>query len=191
MYKATRGPLEGNWALACYIAVWPLAAAWYEAHRRQPIWNRLAHASFVIPIGAVLLIGTHLIWPLPFLSPMQDRITRQTAKDQLAGQLAEALPTYGRPVPVFVTTYQWTALLRFHGIDARQIDAISRPSHFTQVPDHPTDHDRAYVFSEGFLPPEYVVGFGIPRIVAKYPLVVRGQEVTIFWLIEYSKGAAE
>src|SRR5206468_4459208 len=30
LYKATRGPLEGNWALACYIAVWPLAAVLCE-----------------------------------------------------------------------------------------------------------------------------------------------------------------
>jgi len=26
-----------------------------------------------------------------------------------------------------------------------------------------------------------------PRIVARYPLVVRGQEVAVFWLMEYAR----
>ena len=90
---------------------------------------------------------------------------------------------------MFVPTYQWTALLRFYHIDARQIDGLTRPSHFTQDPQRPTDHDRLYAFSEGFLPDEYVPGY-VPRIVARYPLVVRGREVTVFWLLEYTRPAA-
>jgi 4-amino-4-deoxy-L-arabinose transferase-like glycosyltransferase len=188
LYKATRGPLEGNWALACYIAVWPLAAHWYETVRHSVHWRRFTAAAFGVPVAAVVLVAVHLVTPLPFLPPMHDRVTRQVAKVGLARQLAVDLPRAGDPAPVFIETYQWVALLRFHGIDARQIDGFSRPSHFTQTPERPTDHDRVYVFAEGYLPQEFVGGFPFPpRIVGKYPLVVRGREVAVFWLMEYAR----
>ena len=59
----------------------------------------------------------------------------------------------------------------------------------TQTPERPTDRDRVYVFAEGFLPPEYVAGFDPPRIVARFPLEVRGTPVTVFWLLEYARPA--
>jgi hypothetical protein len=43
------------------------------------------------------------------------------------------------------------------------------------------------VFAEGFLPERFVAGFGPPRIVGRFPLVVRGQDVGTFWLIEYAQ----
>jgi hypothetical protein len=148
----------------------------------------LTAATFFMPIGAVVILAIHLTWPLPLIQPMNDRISRQSSKMALAEKLAETLPNYGT-APVFVPTYQWTALLRFNHIDAHQIDGFSRPSHFTQKPERPTDRDRVYVFAEGFLPDEYVHGFQPARIVAKYPLVVRGNEVTVFWLLEYIKSS--
>jgi 4-amino-4-deoxy-L-arabinose transferase-like glycosyltransferase len=188
LYKATRGPLEGNWALACYIAVWPLAAHWYETVRHSPTWRKVTAAAFVVPVGTVLLLVAHLVRPVPFITPVQDRITRQSSKMDIACKVAADLPSAGDPAPVFADTYQWTALLRFQQIDAKQIDGISRPSHFTQTPERPTQYDRVYVFAEGFLPPEFVRGFPFPpRIVGRYPLVVRGQEVAVFWLMEYAK----
>src|SRR5262249_2391967 len=42
LYKVTRGQLEGNWALACYIAVWPLAAEWYARVKENRHWRRIA-----------------------------------------------------------------------------------------------------------------------------------------------------
>ena len=187
LYKAARGPLEGNWALACYIGVWPLAAEWYERAKGRAVWRRLTPAAFAVPAGAVVVLLVHLAWPLDFLPPAKDRITRQTGKSEVAQKLADALPGYGPPAAVFVPSYQWTALLRFHGIDARQIDGFTRPSHFTQTPEKPADRDRVYVFAEGFLPPEYTAGFGPARIVDRFPLMVRRQEVTVFWLLEYSR----
>jgi hypothetical protein len=187
LYKATRGPLEGNWALVCYIAVWPLAAHWYETVKRSARWRRLTAAAFLAPAAAVVIVSVHLVHPLGVIPPGHDRITRQACKVTVAKELAAALPRHGDPAPVFVPTYQWTALLRFHRIDARQIDGMSRPSHFTQLPERPADHDRVYVWSEGFLPPEFAAGFGTPKIVGKYPLMVRGKQVTVFWLLEYAR----
>src|SRR5258707_13996052 len=63
LYKATRGPLEGNWALACYIAVWPLAAVWYAGVRSR-VWRRCVRAGFAVPAGCVLLLAVHLVHPV-------------------------------------------------------------------------------------------------------------------------------
>ena len=184
LYKATRGHLEGNWALAMYISAWPLAAVMLERLKNPALARKLASASFAVPGGCVLILAVHLVHPIAALSPGADRITRQRSKDDLAGQLEVSL---WRNEPIFATSYQWTALLRFHHIDARQIDGLTRPSHFTQRPEGIQGHDRALVFSEGYLPEHYVEGFGPPRIVGRFPLVVRGEEVSVLWLIEYAK----
>lgn len=185
LYKATRGPLEGNWALACYIAVWPLAAVMVERATAQG--RRLALAAFAVPAACVAVLGVHLVSPLPVVSPEADRLTRQFGKDEVARQVADTLRTAGVNGPVYVPSYQWTALLRFHGVDARQIDGVTRPSHFTQTPERPTDRDHVYVFADGVIPAELVAGFAPPRPVAAYPLVVRGKLVGGFCLLEYSR----
>ena len=189
LYKAGRGHLEGNWALACYIAVWPLAAVWYERARASQTWRRLTVAAFAVPAGCVAVLAVHLVVPFAALTPQRDRVTRQSAKEDVARQLETALAGLAPGVPVYVPSYQWTALLRFHHIDARQIDGLTRPSHFTQRPERLDDKEAVYVFSEGFLPPEYVGGFGPARIKGKFPLVVRGEEVAVFWLLEYTRPA--
>jgi 4-amino-4-deoxy-L-arabinose transferase-like glycosyltransferase len=187
LYKAGRGHLEGNWALAVYIAVWPLAAEMFERTRQSVLARRLAYASFTVPAACVLLLAVHLVRPVALLAPGADRITRQRSKDDLVREVAASLDPAAIREPIFATSYQWTALLRFHHLDARQIDGLTRPSHFTQTPETIANHDRALVFSEGFLPEPYTAGFGPPRIVGRYPLVVRGEEVSVLWLIEYVK----
>jgi 4-amino-4-deoxy-L-arabinose transferase-like glycosyltransferase len=182
LYKATRGHLEGNWALAMFISVWPLAAVMFE--RATSLSRKLSVASFAVPAVCVVIVAIHLVHPFSALSPGADRITRQRGKDDLVREFAAAFPSHE---PVYATSYQWTALLRFHQVDARQIDGLTRPSHFTQFPETLADRDRVLVFTEGFLPPEHVKGFEPPRIVGKYPLVVRGHEVGVMWLIEYVK----
>lgn len=191
LYKATRGHLEGNWALAVYIAVWPLAAVMVERAREFRWQRRLAWGSFAIPAACVLLVAVHLVHPVSFLKPEADRLTRQWSKDDIARQVASRLAAQGEREPIFATSYQWTALLRFHRLDARQIDGITRPSHFTQHPDKLAGRDRALVFAEGFLPEEYVAGFAAPKILGRFPLVVRGEEVGVYWLIEYARPLPE
>src|SRR5260221_900240 len=137
--------MEGNWALAVYIAVWPLAAVMVERAKDSVHLRRLAWGSFAIPAGCVLVLAVHLVHPLSVLSPQADRITRQRSKDDIARQVAASLGRSGNE-PIFATNYQWTALLRFHRIDARQIDGLTRPSHFTQHPESLAGRDRVLVF---------------------------------------------
>lgn len=192
LFKATRGRLEGNWALACYIAVWPLVATWFETKRASLTWRRLTVSSFLPPLICVLLLGAHLLHPLPILPAANDRITRQYAKVDLAQQAAKSFAEMNlTDVPLFATDYQWTALLRYAGADAKQFAGLTRPSHFTmnayEPPLTPQQYSRSVVFAEGFIREPYIQGLNQPKILASFPLVVRGKQVSTFWLIEYTK----
>jgi 4-amino-4-deoxy-L-arabinose transferase-like glycosyltransferase len=181
--KAATGPLEGNWALAAYIGCWPVAGRWTDSTSRR--W--IAAVCFAVPVLATTILAVHLVQPIELVPPQQDRVTRQAAKVELARVVAGEVRRRGEVLPVYVPTYQWTALLRYQGIDARQLDGISRPSHFTARSEHVTDGDRAYLFSEGALPTAMTPGFAPPRIVATYPLIVRGETVSVFYLIRYER----
>jgi hypothetical protein len=185
LYKAARGPMEGNWALASYIGFWPVAAAWYASVRRSPTWRWLTAAGFLAPAGATLVCAVHLIHPLPLMPPHADRISRQPARLRVAQQAAAAAQREG--LPVYTPTYQWVALLRFYGADARQMDGVSRPSHFTTPPQHLADCDRALVFNECPLPDALAPGFCLPAVAGTYPLVVRGKAVNGYFLMRYTR----
>ena len=185
LYKAGRGPLEGNWALASYIGGWPVAAVWYARVSGSAAWRWLTAASFVVPAGAMALCLVHLARPLPLMSPKDDRVSRQAARMEIARRAAAVAKAEG--LPVYAATYQWTALLRFHGADARQMDGVSRPSHFTTPPRHLQGSDRALVFNETPLPEHLAVGFGPPAVAAVYPLVVRGETVGGYVLTRYTR----
>ena len=185
LVKATREPLEGNWALPCFVSVWPLAAEWY---RRRPsaAWRWLFRSAFVLPAGCVVVLAVHLVHPLGCFAPQEDRITRQEVKLALVKDVADALDRAGERGPVYVKSYQWTAVLRYGRIDARQLPGVTRPSHFTQHPDRPAG-DRVIVFADELVPQQYVPGYGPPTILGRFPLVVRGRELETYWLLEYSR----
>jgi 4-amino-4-deoxy-L-arabinose transferase-like glycosyltransferase len=188
LFKATRGRLEGNWAFPCFIACWPLAEAWYERARDWRGWRLATAAGFALPLGLTTALTWHLIAPISFLPPGKDRPYRQQARFEAARAVADDLRAAGHTGPVFVTTYQWAAVLRWHGVDARQIEGASRPSHFTSSVQSPAGLARAVVCSEGVLPPRLVEGFGPPRLVRHYPVMVRGAQCQELWWIEYSAG---
>jgi hypothetical protein len=186
LYKAARGPLEGNWALVSYIGFWPLAAVWF-AEVRERVWlRRFAAASFAVPLGCVLLIGVHLVKPVGLIPPVNDRITRQTEKYAIARGVESAFQSQAEPLPVYTPSYQWAAMLRFRSVPADQIPDVTRPSHFTQRPTYPTE-GRILVFSEGVLAARFLPGYGPPEIVQNYPLVVRGRLITAYQLLRYEK----
>ena len=187
LFKATRGPLEGNWALASYIAAWPLAAAWYESVRGRWAERWALPASFALPALVTLTVAAHLIHPLPIVSPTADRITRQTVKQQVADDLRAAIEARGERLPVYVETYQMASLLRFHGVDARQIDGASRPSHFTQTHDRVSDAPRAYVVWEHFPNQAQVNGCRLIERIAALPIMVRGELKAYYTLSLYTK----
>jgi 4-amino-4-deoxy-L-arabinose transferase-like glycosyltransferase len=187
LYKATQAPLQGNWALVMFVSFWPLAAVWYESVSRSKSWREWTVASFVIPAASVVTLTIHLLAPLPVIPIEGDRITRQYALNDATRQIAETIRQRGEPLPVFTPTYQITAWLRFQSLDGRQIDQISRPSHFTQHPEHLTDVDRAYVVAEHLLQPDYTAGFAEPQLIGKFPIVVRGEEWRSLQLFLYTK----
>jgi hypothetical protein len=120
------------------------------------------------------------------MPPAKDRPYRQWARMDAARAAADDLRAAGHTGPVFVTNYQWAALLRWNGIDARQIDGASRPSQFTNPPESPAGLARAVVCAEGVLPARLMEGFGPPKLVRHYPVVVRGVQCQELWWIEYS-----
>ena len=186
LYKATRGPLEANWALVAFVGFWPVAAAWYATRRSR--WTRWAgRSSMLIPATCTAILIVHLISPLAVIPPARDRITRQAERLKVAEAAADAIRAHGEPLPVYATSYQWTAMLRYEGADARQIAGATRPSNFTLTPERLGDVDRAYVFSEGPLVPDLAPGFGPPEIVANFPLVVRGTLITCYQVLVYTK----
>ena len=190
LFKATRGRLEGNWAFPCFIAGWPLAELWYSRARQWQGWRVATRAGFALPLGMTAALTWHLFAPIPWLPPEKDRPYRQWARMEAARAAAEDLRAANRMEPVFVTTYQWAALLRWHGIDARQIDGASRPSQFTTPPESPVGLAQAVVCAEGLLPERLVAGFGRPRLVRHYPVMVRGVQCQELWWIEYTAETA-
>lgn len=203
LYKATRGPLEGNWALISYVAFWPLAAEWYDSVRHKRFWRWGMPASFLLPALAMAFAVAHLAFQFPFIPPMKDRLIRQAKKYELALALKQELDRLPEKLPVYTDTYQWVATLRFCGIDAHQIDGLTRPSHFTQRSEHFTDVEKGYVFWDGdpwtFMPekPNRALlprdGIDEPRRVVGLPVDVRGERWAemVLWRYERKPAAGQ
>ncbi|HET6576405.1 MAG TPA: glycosyltransferase family 39 protein [Fimbriiglobus sp.] len=188
LYKAVRGPLEANWALACYVGFWPVAAYWYEGVRTSRRWRWAVAGSFVLPAGCVLVLFVHmLIAPLPFVKPRHDRLSRYAARQEAFAELASVIRRYDEPLPVFGVTYQTTARLRVNGVAAEQLAGATRPSNFTLRPHTLAEVDRALVVNEGPLPAALAPGFDPPRLVATVPVTVRGQAQTYYQLLLYTR----
>jgi hypothetical protein len=131
----------------------------------------------------------HMIEPLPVLPALQDRATRQWERMAIARAIADDLHAIGYSGPVYAESYQWTAVLRWHGIDARQIDESSRPSHFTEHGYPAPSEVRGFVFTEAPVRPLMLVGLGEPRSAVCYPLTVRGVEYPSCWILDYCEPA--
>ena len=187
LYKATRSPLEGNWALVSFIAFWPVAAAWYSTVNTSRFWRRSVASSFIPPIVCVLGLTLHFIHPLSIIPISGDRTSLQSARLAVIRQVAETLHARGETLPVYAPSYQLTALLRFHGQDARQIDGMTRPSHFTQQPRHLDEADRVYVVTEQPIPVELTSSLAPAELIASFPIMVRGTVVRTLLLQRYTK----
>lgn len=190
--KAIGGPLEGNWALAGYLAFWPMAARWYAGLDALPWVRRMqlriaGWFTFLAPAVSVAALGAHLVNPLPVISPNKDRVTRLHERAQVAERVAEFCDLDGERVPVFTPEYQWVALLRFHGLNAEQEPGVTRPSHFTQGGERMADHPAVYYLSNYPLPDGHADGFLPPELVRQFPLDVRGERYDTYKLWLYRK----
>lgn len=190
--KAVGGPLEGNWALAGYLAFWPVAARWYAGLDalawKWRICLRLAGwCTFLAPAVSVAALGAHLVSPLPVIEPSKDRVTRLNERQKVAEAVAEFCEREGEPLPVFTPEYQWVAVLRFHGLNAEQEPGITRPSHFTQGGQRMADHPAVYYLSNYPLPDGHADGFAPPVVVREFPLDVRGEHYDTYKLWLYRR----
>jgi 4-amino-4-deoxy-L-arabinose transferase-like glycosyltransferase len=187
LLKATRGRIEGNWAFPCYLACWPLAAEWYRQVRESAWWRWATRGGFAFPLVTSALFLIHVIEPLPVFPPSQDRSTRQWERMAVARAIAKDVQAAGYDGPVYTPNYQWTAILRWHGIDARQIDDTLRASHFTEHGCPPLDEIHGLVFAEAPEQPSEFHGLGPPQGAVCYPLVVRGVSLESCWVLDYSE----
>jgi 4-amino-4-deoxy-L-arabinose transferase-like glycosyltransferase len=178
LFKAARGPLEGNWALASYIAFWPVAGVWWAGRRSS--W--MLPSAFVVPALVTLVAAVHLAYPLWFIPPSSDRVTRQGVKFEVCRKIRDRIAARGEQLPIYVETYQMAARLRFLGLDARQVDGVSRPSHFTQLHEHPSDSRRGYIVWEGFPKAHQIDDARIVEIVEPFPVVV-GEQTQAYYML--------
>ena len=186
-YKAARGRLEANWPLVAYIGFWPLVCAWLEEVRESLWWRRLTYASFAAPLIATVVIAVHMARPIGALPPDKDRLTAQKVRFEVSHQMGEAVRRYGGSTPVFAPTYQWTSLLRFQHVEARQVPGLTRASHFTRDPTRMEQFPEVLVLHEGPLPPRFTTEFGPPELLDQFPIVVRGRFITLYQLLRYTK----
>ena len=187
LLKATNSHVEANWALVSFIAFWPLASVWYDAVSKSTFWRWSMRSAFIPSIVSVLLLTLHLLHPLPIIPTQGDRIYLQFSKVTVAREISETIRIRGENLPVYAPTYQWTSLLRFQGLNTRQIEGLTRPSHFTQPPRHLDQETQAYVVAENRLPEKFASGFAIPELIQDYPLVVRGTSERTVHLFLYTK----
>jgi 4-amino-4-deoxy-L-arabinose transferase-like glycosyltransferase len=188
LYKATRSRLEGNWAFPCYLACWPLAAELYRRVKEQVICRRLTALAFALPLGTSLFFAIHSIVPIPFTPVNGDRPTRQWAKLEIAKAIADDLHSVGYNGPVYAPTYQWVSLLRWYGVDARQNDGGSRPSHFTSQPTDPIDPRAFVVFLEvgEEKPKSPAYGLSSFRVFCTHQMIVRNQSGPYLHIVDCS-----
>jgi len=132
LVKASMGRVQANWAWGCYLAGWPLACEWYRRVGESAGWRAFTRFGFAVPVGVTAVMTAHLIEPVPLVPPNRDRAVAQIEKNRIAQAVATDLRARGYSGPVFVDTYQWTALLRWHGVDALQVPGRTRPSEFTE-----------------------------------------------------------
>ena len=188
LYKSTQTRLEGNWALVCFVAIWPLAAAWFDTVSGSKWWRWLTVSGFLPPVIAVMLIGIHLICPLTVIPPQLDRVYRQVAIHSATRDIADRIREAGQKTPVFADSYQMTAWLRFQSLPAQQEFGLSsRPSHFTRPPHRLTDVDQAFVVTQNEMPGELTEGFGPPELVTSVPVIIRGETIGMLNVRRYTK----
>lgn len=187
-YKAARTELEGNWGLVAFVSVWPVAAAWYATVDGSRFWSRMTAAGFLAPAIGVALLAIHLVSPLPIPTPERDRLAKFRGRWQMSQQLADVIRQQDEAIPVFHHTYQLTALLRFHGIDARQ-EGTTRPSHFTFPPEQMAEFPAAYLVTNPSTTPPQVSGMGAPELLGTFPTMARGKVVNECQLWRYARKA--
>ncbi|NBX76947.1 MAG: hypothetical protein EBQ92_10370 [Proteobacteria bacterium] len=187
-YKSTHHFLEANWGIVAYLSFWPLSSYFVVTNSfRSLVWATISLAFF-IPLAVSLAILVHLFHPLPWIGIAQDRLAKMQGQNEMIKNLAEAQRPV-RNLPVFLPTYQWTSYFLFHGFaSANQLPGTGRASHFTLSPSDPCIHEKVLFFNpSGEKLPQALECFKQKQALTELPLMIRGQVVSQWELLELSK----
>jgi hypothetical protein len=184
LIKAARGPLEANWPLVAYVSLAPLGQRLLDEAGSLRL-RRFTFAGFALPAACTLVVAVHLAAPIRWVPARQDRLTRQFEIYSTARLMGEYLQETAPGEPVYLPSYQWTALMRFQGLDARQVPGWMRPSQFTARPTPPDPTRPTLVLSEAPLPDRLAAPYGTREVVQMFPLRVRGELLTYYILWRY------
>lgn len=121
IWKAYTGPVEANWAIVGYLALWPLAERFLQYTSFKGLSRSLIGLAFLPPLVASLAVMVHSVSPLPWVPPKKERMRSLEAKAKLADSVREATQRFREMPPTFAPSYQWTSILLFHGVRAYQL----------------------------------------------------------------------
>ncbi len=183
LFQATHLKVEANWSLMAYISFWILVQCLLDNASFRMESTLVVWISFFPSLLVSILMAAHLVFPLPMVSPSRDRPRRLTAQHEAFKQIRSVLQNHGN-APVFATTYQNTAQLRYSGVPAEQVPGIGRPSHFTLKPTNPCSHPRTLVVQE--TPEHQFPCFETMEPIASIPVIVRNETVHTYYLVQYT-----
>lgn len=188
LFKSTHNFLEANWGLVSYLSFWPVSSFFLAGRTFRPIIWIALFISFLVPLTASVLITIHLFYPLPWIGINQDRLAKLIGQQALAREVSERQENL-KQVPIFLNTYQWTSYFRFYGFaSAQQLPDAGRPSHFSLTSTDPCANQTISYFSQkGEQLPKSLDCFPTKKHLRELPLVVRGQAVSTWELLELTR----
>jgi len=187
-YQGSQTNFEANWSLMTYIGFWAMAQRLIQVSSFRYLNQFILGISFLPPLLASGLILWTLFSPKPILTAQQNRLARIETQDRVTRQVAHDSKQKYAGSPLFATTYQWTASLRYQGVHTEQLEGAGRPSQFTIKPVDPCQTSSILVVSPSTQPPsEHLQCFSRWTQLEEYPFVVQGQTLDTMVLRRYEK----
>ncbi len=185
LYRSFQWYLEANWSLMCYVSFWGIAEATVIRSSFRYLLKFLYGFSFFVPWVISALLFVHLWTPIPALSPKRDRLRKFQSQLITSKDIASVLRL--RSEPVFTTEYQWTGYLRYQNIGAYQLAGVGRSSQYVLESPVACDFKSILLLAPDDFSDSTVSCFPNRRVVAHFPVTVRGDTVSQMKLIEYTK----
>lgn len=190
--KATQTFLEANWPAAMYLALVPTMQRWLRVTSFPGVWRALFVVALLPALVGSVALSVHLGRRLPFVSPEKDRLREARATLAIGEATAQKIRAVRRPdEPVYATAYQWTATLRWFGVDARQLPGEGRPSHFTlTASSDPCQSPSILAWLDGNESPPALSCFPVRTPLGRFPAQVEGTSILIRDLYRYEREPA-
>lgn len=190
--QSFRHKLEANWGLVAYIGFWPLAQSLMDRSSFKTFGYVLRLGSFFIPIAFTVVLAVHLISPLRFFPPKNDRLGKFREQFALSKEITKDLALNAEALPLFLPNYQLTSYFKYQGVNAFQTNPAGRQSQFTMKPEDACKYPAVF-----FLNTDEDPGASGPALqcfkskvrVKTYELKIRGETVKYYYLDKYFGGA--